>query len=125
MQAMAAEPGDPVDRARKAVNSVSPNLAEEFVDAQLHSLAAAGFRRPNQFRKVTRQELLALGLTPAQADALQQGELQRPGPCGCTHDCFAIELLDRRSSGKKSSAHADSIIYPESVLCMGSMQAGL
>ena len=57
---MAAEPGDPVDRVRKAINSISPNLAKEFTHAQLQSLAAAGFKRSNQFRNVERKELQAL-----------------------------------------------------------------
>ena len=109
MQAMTAEPGDPVDGVRRAINSVSPNLAEDFTDAQLQSLAAAGFRRPDQFRKVERKELLALGLTLAQAADLQQGELHRPCTCGCTHDRFTIELLDSPFSGKGASAHAHSV----------------
>ena len=106
---MAAEPGDPVDRARKAINSVSPNLAEEFTDAQLQSLAAAGFNRPDDFRLVERKELRALGLTLVQAAKLQQGELQRPCTCGCTHDCFAIEVLDSPFLGERTSAHAHSL----------------
>ena len=106
MQAMAAEPGDPVDTVRKAINSISPNLAEDFIDAQLQSLAAAGFKRSDEFRKVERKELMALGLTLAQAANLQQGELQRPGTCRCTYDCFTIELLDSPFSGKRASAHA-------------------
>ena len=102
MQAMAAEPGDPVDRVRKAINSISPKLAEDFTDAQLQSLAAAGFKRPDQFRKVERKELLALGLTLAQAADLQYGELQRTCTCRCTYVCFTIELLDSPFSGKTS-----------------------
>ena len=99
---MSAEPGDPVDRVRKAINSISPNLAEDFTHAQLQSLAAAGFKRSNQFRNVERKELLALGLTLAQAADLQQGELQRPCTCDCTYVCFTTELLDSPFSGKKS-----------------------
>lgn len=109
VQAMTAEPGDPVDGVRRAINSVSPNLAEDFTDAQLQSLAAAGFKRPDEFRKVKRKELRELGLTLAQAANLQQGELQRPCTCGCTHDCFPIELLDSPFLGKGASAHAHSV----------------
>ena len=100
---MAAEPGDPVDRVRKAINSISPNLAKEFTHAQLQSLAAAGFKRSNQFRNVERKELQALGLTLVQAAKLQQGELQRPCTCGCTYVCFTIELLDSPFSGSIST----------------------
>ena len=99
---MAAELGEAVDRVRKAINSVSPNLAEEFTDAQLQSLAAAGFKRSDQFRKVEREELQALGLTLVQAARLQQGELQRPCTCSCTYVCFTSELLDSPFSGRKS-----------------------
>ena len=99
---MAAEPGDPVDRLRKAINSVSPNLAEDFKDAQLQSLAAAGFKRPDQFKKVEREELMALGLTLVQAAKLQQGELQRPYTCGCAYVRFTIELVDGPFSGERS-----------------------
>ena len=99
---MAAEPGDPVDRVRKAINSISPYLAEDFTHAQLQSLAAAGFNRPDDFRLVKRKELRDLGLTLVQAAKLQQGELQRPCTCGCTYVCFTTELLDSPFSGKKS-----------------------
>ena len=109
MQAMTAEPGDPVDGVRRAINSISPNLAEDFTDAQLQSLAAAGFRRPDEFRKVERKELLAVGLSLAEAAVLQQGELHRPCTCGCTHDRFTIELLDSPFSGKGASAHAHRV----------------
>ena len=102
---MAAEPGDPVDRVRKAINSVSPNLAKEFTDAQLQSLAAAGFNRPDEFSFVERKELQALGLTLVQAAKLQQGELQRPCTCGCTHDCFAIKVLDSPFLREKEHQH--------------------
>ena len=87
----AVVPGGPLDRLRKAINSISPALAEDFTDEQLLILAAAGFKAPNEFLNVERKELMALGLTLAQAGNLQEGEPQRPGACGL-HWFSALQL---------------------------------